>query len=168
MTAAERYLGYLRTRSGSQDLLLELAADTARAVIRYRWMGQQDVPGRCELRFRHRRVSAHHGLLELVEAATAPDDDSELQPVPALTEEQALLPLIVEYLRLPETATHIHPESALQTMSDAGYADWNRDFELLLLVDDPEGWPTDRPWSYLHSWLDKTKLARLEPDSDVT
>lgn len=162
MTADPRYVGYLRTGSGSQEVLLELGTDTAQITVLNRWPGQHEVPARCELRFRHRVISDRHGWLELVDAAAAATAEDELLPLPALSDDEVLLPLIVEYLRLPETTTFIHPGSTLHVMRAGGYAEWNDVFELLLLVNDPEGWPTSQPWPYLQDCIDKTGVTRLE------
>lgn len=159
MTTFESYESYLSTGSGSQQVQLTLGPETAHVVLRYRWMGIDDIPARCELRFAHRPLSAQHGLLELVWVAIADDDSTDPKPVPGPSEEQALLPLTIEYLRVPASAVHVHAESQLHAMRPTGYADWNETFELLLLADDTEGWPEAPLWEHVHGLLDKAKLA---------
>lgn len=156
------YEGFLWTGSGSERVTLELGVDRALIVIKFRWMGQDAVPSRCELRFMHRPGDDWHGQLELLDAATAVDEESELVPVPELSPDDAPLPLVVEYLRVEATPVHVHPESQLVVMRPWGYADWNDHFHLLLLVDDLEGWPEGSHWEHIRTRLDKAKLARVE------
>jgi hypothetical protein len=158
----ETYEGFLWTGSGSERVTLELGADRARIVIEYRWMAQDDVPARCELRFRHRPGDNWHGRLELVDAAIAAEEKGGLVSVPELSDQDALLPLVVEYLRVPPTPVHVHPESQLVLMRPSGYAGWNDHYQLLLFMDDLEGWPEEAPWEHVRTRLDKAKLARVE------
>ena len=157
----ETYEGYLTTGSGSDTVRLELGPDTARIVLGSRWMFVDDVPERCELRFAHRPIDERHGLLELT-GASAAERDGEPEPLPDLSDEDALLPVIVEYLRVPSTAVHMHRNSQLATMRPLGYAEWNERFDLLLLTDDREGWPEHPPWEHIRYRLDKMKLARVD------
>ncbi|MCP2165321.1 hypothetical protein [Goodfellowiella coeruleoviolacea] len=157
------YEQFLRTGSGTERVRLDLDAPHARVVVECRWMGLDDVPARCELRFRHRPDGDGYGRLELVAAAAAESSDAELTPVPELTAEDALLPLVVEYLRVGRTPVHVHPESQFAAMRPIGYADWNAHFDLLLLVDDGEGWPETPFWEHVRGRLDKAKLARIGP-----
>lgn len=150
------YAGHLLTGSSSWEVTLELDADTARIALTSRWMGQDDdLPQHVDLRFRHHPGPPHHGLLELV--------DADL-PLPSADDEEtfALLPLIVEYLKVPATVVHRHPESALHGMRQLGFAVWSEEFDLVLLTDD-EGWPEDQPWSHIRQHLDKAKLRAVTP-----
>jgi len=163
--AVETYEAFLSTGSGSDRCTLEFAADTVRGVLRTRWMMQDDaIPVRCELRFAHQRTDPRHGLLEVMRVAIAGDDDTELTPVPIPSDDDALLPLTVEYLRMPPTVVHVHRESQLAAMRPMGFADWNEEFELLLLVDDTDGgWPDEPLWTHIRTHLDKAKLALIDP-----
>ncbi|RSM77806.1 hypothetical protein DMH04_34365 [Kibdelosporangium aridum] len=151
MAGDETFEGFLRTGSGSERVTLELTEAEARIVIEYRWMGQGDEPRRCELRFRH-----EPGKLELLSAAAG---DDELTPVPELSDGDALLPLIVEYVRVPPTPVRVHPQSQLAAMRPLGYATWNDHFDLLLLPE-LEGWPEASLWEHVRLKLDKARLAR--------
>ena len=111
-----------------------------------------DRPERFELRFGHRARTGHHGILELT-AATA---DGVAVPMP--TGDDALLPLVVEYLRVPSTSVYLHPQSPLADMGELGYAEWTQRFDLLLLVVEGYAWPEDEPWTQLRETLDKAKL----------
>jgi hypothetical protein len=160
MTTGTTYTGFLHTGSGSDQVVLTVDGEAAHIAIRSRWMGL-DVPLRCELRLTHHRFDERHGVLTVNTAATAPDDDADTQPLPELTDEDALLPLTVEYLRVPDAKVYVHPESMLATMRPAGYATVNERFDLLLLVHD-EGWPEGPVWEHIRFRLDKAKLARAD------
>lgn len=147
----QRFDSFVATGSGSGSVELDLDTETATVRLRARWMGVEQ-PERFELRFAHRPRSEHHGLLELL-AATA--DGAE---VPPPTGGQALLPLMVEYLRVPSTPVYLHPQSPLAEMGPLGYAEWTQRFDLLLLVAEEYTWPEDEPWPHLRGTLDKAKL----------
>lgn len=147
----QRFDSFLATGSGSGSVELDLDTDTATVRLRSRWMGV-DRPERFELRFGHRARTGHHGILELT-AATA---DGVAVPMP--TGDDALLPLVVEYLRVPSTSVYLHPQSPLADMGELGYAEWTQRFDLLLLVVEGYAWPEDEPWTQLRETLDKAKL----------
>lgn len=164
MVDQQRYEGFLRTGSGSQRVSLELDGATARIAVDVRWMGQDDVPARRELRFTHQPGSEWYGRLELTTLAIAAESGDALQPAPELNPDEALLPLFIEYVRVPPTPVFVHPESALAEMQPLGYARWNEHFQLILLVDDAEGWPEGVLWEDLRGRLDKAKLALVDTE----
>src|SRR5262249_44271804 len=128
---------------------------------RSRWMGQDELPRRCELHWTRQRLDVHHGVLTLTAAASAPDDDADARSLPELTDEDAILPLTVEYLQVPSTQQYVHPGSMLAAMGPAGYATYNDSFTVLLLVCD-EGWPEDPVWEHIRFRLDKARLSRTD------
>lgn len=111
-----------------------------------------DRPERLELRCTHRARAGHHGVLEL----TAVSVDGVDVPMPA--GDDALLPLVVEYLRVPSTSVYLHPQSPLADMGPLGYAEWTQRFDLLLLVVEDYAWPETEPWTHIRETLDKAKL----------
>jgi hypothetical protein len=147
----QRFDSFLATGSGSGSVELDLDDDTATVRLRSRWMGV-DRPERFELRFVHRARAEHHGVLELTAAS------ADGTPVPPPTGDEALLPLVVEYLRVPSTSVYLHPQSALADMGALGYAEWTRRFDLVLLVVEDYAWPEDEPWTHVREALDKAKL----------
>lgn len=147
----QRFDSFLATGSGSGSVELDLDTDTATVRLRSRWMGV-DRPERFELRFGHRARAGHHGVLELT-SATA---DGVAVPMPS--GDDALLPLIVEYLRVPSTSVYLHPQSPLADMGRLGYAEWTQRFDLVLLVVEDSAWPEDEPWTHFREALDRAKL----------
>jgi hypothetical protein len=147
----QRFDSFLATGSGSGSVELDLDTDVATVRLRSRWMGVQR-PERFELRFEHRTRAEHHGVLALT-GATA---DGVAVPMP--TGDEALLPLSVEYLRVPSTGVYLHPESPLADMAPLGYAEWTQRFDLLLLVVEDYAWPEAEPWVHFRETLDKAKL----------
>jgi hypothetical protein len=158
VTMGTGYTGFLHTGSGSDTITMTVDGDAVHITIRSRWMAQ-DWPHRCELWLNHHRLAGHHGVLRVTTAATAPDDESATTPLPELTDEDAILPLTLEYLLVGPTERYVPPSSMLAAMGPAGYATWNDTFELLLLVSD-EGWPEDPVWEHIRFRLDKARLAR--------
>jgi hypothetical protein len=151
-----RYLHYLQTGSGSNRVDVQFGDEVVEVAIRMHWMGSG--LKRYKLTCRHHRLSDSFGLfaVERVEAAT--EDDAPLEVI-ALNEEEMLLPLIIEYVTVPQGPVYVHEQSQLIMMRPLGYATWNDSFELVLMVYDFEGRAQEPPLSEICDVLDKKKFA---------
>jgi hypothetical protein len=102
-------------------------------------------------------------VVERVEAATKDDGPFE---VVTLDEEDMLLPLILEYVTVPQSPVYVHEASQLAMMRPLGYATWNDDFELVLMVHDFEGRAQKPPLTDLCDVLDKKKFAAWTKEAE--
>src|SRR5207244_3568111 len=85
--------------------------------------------------------------------------DGKPLEVVALDAEEMLLPLILEYVSVPQSPVYVHEASQLAMMRPLGYATWNDHFELLLMVHDFEGRAQKPPLLEICDAIDKKKFA---------
>jgi len=154
-----RYRHFLKTGSGSNSIDLACDETAAELNITTRWMG--DGEKRYRLECEHRGLSDSFGLLIVQRLEAAIGEGVSLQPV-ALDPEEILLPLVIEYLRVPKTPVYVHEESQFVMMQPAGYAEWNEHFELVLLVHDYEWRAQSSPLIDICEALDKRKLEQVD------
>ena len=151
-----KYLSYLRTGSGSDEIEVRIEAPTAEISIRRHWMGSG--LKRFKLTCRQHAISACFGLfvVERVDASVAEDSPYEFL---TLDEDEMKLPLVIEYMTVAESPVYVHDQSELVMMRPLGYATWNDSFELVLMVHDFEGRATKPPLAEICDAIDKKKFA---------
>ena len=150
-----RYRHFLRTGSGSNSIDLTLDGAAGHVSIATRWMGEglKQYKLACE----HRSISDSFGLLVVQKIEAAIGEGASFEAI-ALDPEEVLLPLVIEYLRVPKAPVYVHEESQLAMMGPGGYASWNEHFELVLLVHDFEWRAESSPLKEICAVLDKRKL----------
>lgn len=151
-----RYLNYLRTGSGSDEIALQIEDAAAEINIRRNWMGSG--LQRYKLACRQQTLSTSFGLfvVERVEAAKGEDGPWE---VVELDEEDALLPLVIEYVTVSTSPVYVHDHCQLAMIRPLGYASWNESFELVLMVHEFEDRATKWPLVDICDAIDKKKFV---------
>jgi hypothetical protein len=157
----ERFLYHFWTGCGSNRVVLTLAGDSANLRIRTNWMGEG--LKRYNLRCGHRVLSPAFGVLvvEAIEAAVG--NDAPFTPV-TIDPEEFLLPLVIEYVRVPTSPVYVHEESQNVVAAPLGYAGWNETFEVALMVHDFEGRAQASPLAETCNTIDKVKLGAWAGD----
>jgi hypothetical protein len=151
----EHFRYELHTGCGAEVIDLWLDGSRGRIEVASAAMGE---PGRgYRLSCAHQPLSPGFGILE-VEQAEARAAEADFAPV-ELDEEQMLLPLIVEYLRVPPSPVFVHGASSLAFKGSI-----TPEFSLMLAVYDYDGRPEDGALREIYDHLDKKKLAAQEAE----
>jgi hypothetical protein len=151
-----KYLSYLRTGSGSDEIEVQTEGPSAEISIRRHWMGSG--LKRYKLACRQRALSASFGLFVVERIEAAFDEDGPFQTT-TLDEEEILLPLVIEYVTVSASPVYVHDQSDLVMMRPLGYATWNDSFELVLMVHDFDGRTEKEPLADICDAIDKKKFA---------
>jgi hypothetical protein len=151
-----KYINYIQTGSGSDSIEVEIDRDAVEISIRRHWMGSG--LKRYRLTCRRHELSTSFGLfvVERVESAFGKDTPFE---VVTLDEAEMLLPLVIEYVIVPQSPVFVHDASAIAGMRPMGYATWNDEFDLVLMVHDIEGRTEQEPVADICYTIDKKKLV---------
>lgn len=159
-----KYMHYLRTGSGTTEVQLRLEPDSAELDILSHWMltGLQRFKLSCR-RVKHSDVFGAL-LVEQIEIAT--QEDGPFQAL-TLNEEELLLPLVIEYLTVPQCPVLVHDASQLIMMRQLGYATWNDFFDLVLMVHDFEWRAEKSPLLDICSAIDKKKFAEWTEEAQA-
>jgi hypothetical protein len=151
LQGVEHFRHELHTGSEVEFIDLWLDGPRGRIEVAYAAMG---VPGRgYRLSCAHQPLSPGFGLLE-VEQAESRIAEGEFAVI-ELDEEQILLPLVVEYLRVPPSPVFVHGASSLAFTGSI-----TAEFSLMLAVYDLDGRPETGSLREIYDHLDKKKLAQ--------
>jgi hypothetical protein len=157
----ERFLYHFWTGCGSNRVELTIDGGSASLSVRTNWMG--DGLKRYKLRCAHRALSPAFGVLVTEAIEVAVGTDAPFAPV-TIDPEEFLLPLVIEYVRVPTSPVYVHDESQSVAAAPLGYAGWNETFEVALLVHDFEGRAESAPLAEICNTIDKVKLAAWTGD----
>lgn len=116
--STEQLAGFVATKSGRTDVILELAGGEASLTVTSRWMGSE--PLDIVLVCRHKATGSHSGAL-IVRSAHRVDAD---EPVPLPPSDGAI---VIEYVRVPPQDA---PLAGNDTMSVVGH--WTDPFTMVL------------------------------------
>jgi hypothetical protein len=162
-----RYKGFLRTGSGSDEVEVLFGDEVSEITIRRHWMGTG--LKRYKLTCRDQPLSSNYGVVvvERIESAAGADSHFEVAEVEEIEGDELLLPLVIEYVTVPRSLVFIHGQSQLTMMRPLGYATGNDHFQLVLMIYDHEGRPQKSPLTDICDALDKKKLALWSDEAEA-
>jgi hypothetical protein len=159
-----KYLSYLHTGSGSDHVEIQIDEEAVEIRIRRRWMGSG--LKRYKLTCRQHTLSASFGLFVVERVEAAIGEGGPFETI-TLTEEEILLPLVIEYVTVSSSPVFVHEQSQLVVMRPLGYATWNDSFEMVLMVHDFEGRAETQPIAEICDAIDKKKFVAWTEEAEA-